>query len=157
MKLTTFFAAAAVSAVLASRIGHASARLYPTASLSICTPQKAALGIGLTNTGWMSCLDVDTGWLFTLEPGLSGGSLNMGLRSGVSFFFIPLARIDVAASAMYTWNQPWGGLQDDQTYLGLRTSTWLPLLNVSVGLLRHVAGRDEDHDWVVTAGIGIGI
>jgi hypothetical protein len=58
---------------------------------------------------------------------------------------------------MYAWNQPWGGLQDDQTYLGLRASARLSLLNVSVGLLRHVAGRDEDHDWVVTAGIGIGI
>ena len=134
-----------------------SGNVFPTVSVSLCTPQKAALAIGLTSTGWLEYYGVDSGWLFVLEPGLSGGSVNLGFRTGMNLFVIPLARLDCVATLLYTWNDPWGDLENDQTYAGIRASTWVPMVNASLGLLRHIGGEDDDHDWLVTAGLGVGI
>lgn len=131
--------------------------IFPTASINFCTPQKASLAIGLTNTGWFDYFGVDSGWFFTLEPGLSGGSVNAGFRTGMNLFLLPMFRFDGMVSLMHTWNNPWGGLEDDQTYLGIRAATWVPLVNVSLGLFRHVGGGDDDHNWLVTAGVGVGL
>ncbi|MBN1433896.1 hypothetical protein JW921_03995 [Candidatus Fermentibacterales bacterium] len=141
--------------------GHASGLsrngIMPTISASFCTPQKGSLAIGMTSVGWLSFFGTKTGWVFSLEPGISGGAVNLGIASGLNLFFVPLARFDAVATLLHTWNDPWFELENGQTYLGIRGIMWVPLVNASLGVLRHIGGGDRDHDWVVTAGVGVGI
>lgn len=128
----------------------------PTAAAQVTLPQKLSISVGVTGIPWGLLWSSDGGMLLRLEPGLCGGKLHLGYRSSLSMAFIPVASADICASVMYTWNDPWGGLANDQTYLGteFRAST-VPVV-LSFGIYRHIAGGDEEHDWVFSAGGGIG-
>lgn len=70
--------------------------------------------------------------------------------------FVPVVSADICCSLMYTWNDPWNGLENDQTYAGLEMRAGGGLLVISAGVFRHVAGGDTDHDGVFSGGAGIG-
>lgn len=128
----------------------------PTIGVKLTTPQKMSLSIGFSGTSWGGLFGPDSGFLIRLEPGLSGGKLHLGTRHTFSMVLIPVFSMDICASVMYTWNNPWTGLENDQTYIGGELQVGAYLLMVSTGLYRHVAGGDEDHDWVFSAGAGLG-
>ncbi|OPL18415.1 MAG: hypothetical protein AVO35_06110 [Candidatus Aegiribacteria sp. MLS_C] len=117
--------------------------------------------MGMAGIPWGRIWSDDGGLLVRLEPGLSGGKLHVGFRSAFSILFFPAVASDICGSVLYgsvlyTWNDPWGGLENDQTYLGTEfRATAVPLV-LSFGLYGHVAGNDDEHDWLFSAGGGIG-
>ncbi|MCK5065314.1 MAG: hypothetical protein KAQ97_08525 [Candidatus Fermentibacteraceae bacterium] len=130
--------------------------LFPTIGAKITTPQKISISLGISGTSWGRLFGPDSGFLIRLEPGLSGGKFHIGTRHTFNMALIPVCSMDICASVMYTWNNPWIGLKNDQTYIGGELQFGAHLLIVSAGLYRHVAGGDEDHDWVFSAGAGLG-
>jgi len=149
----------AASAVLFTCAG--SARAYgpgisPTAGVQITVPQKLSVSAGISTIPFGNVYGSGAGMVFRLQPGLAGGKVQAGLRSAFSFFFLQVVSLDITGSLLYTWGDPWGDLQPDQTYLGgeLRACT-IPLV-FSTGVYRHVAGGGDRHEWLVSAGAGIG-
>lgn len=130
--------------------------LFPTIGAKITTPQKLSLSIGFSGASWVRLFGPESGFLIRLEPGLSGAKFHLGTRHTFNLMLIPVSSMDICASVMYTWNNPWGGLRNYQTYIGGELQFGVHLLIVSSGLYRHVAGDDEDHDWVFSAGAGLG-
>ncbi len=128
----------------------------PTISIKLTTPQKMSISLGFSGTSWGGLFGSDSGLLIRLEPGLSGGKLHLGTRHTFSMVLIPVLSMDICASIMHTWNNPWTGLKNDQTYIGGELQLGAHLLVVSAGLYRHVAGDDEDHSWVFSTGAGLG-
>jgi hypothetical protein len=124
--------------------------------LQVGIPQKVSVSLGITSIPWGSVWGSDGGFLVRIEPGLSGGKLHAGLRSTLSMAFLPIVSADVCASLMYTWNDPWSGLADDQTYVGTEFRVCAIPVILSCGIYRHVAGGDTGHDWVFSAGGGLG-
>ncbi len=128
----------------------------PTIGVKLTTPQKMCLSLGISGTSWGGLFGPDSGILIRLEPGLSGGKLHLGTRHTFSMALIPVLSMDICASVMYTWNNPWTGLQNDQTYVGGELQFGAHLLVVSAGLYRHFAGGDEGHTWAFSTGAGLG-
>ncbi len=128
----------------------------PTIGIKLTTPQKMSLSLGISGTSWGGLFGSDSGILIRLEPGLSGGKLHLGTRHTFNMVLIPVLSMDICGSVMYTWNNPWTGLENDQTYVGGELQFGAHLLLVSAGLFRHVAGGDEDHSWVFSTGAGLG-
>ena len=79
-----------------------------------------------------------------------------GDKKYLQYDFFPVTSYDMCCSLMYTWNDPWSGLENNQTYLGLEAQAGGGLVLISAGVYRHVAGEDTDHDWVFSYGAGIG-
>lgn len=128
----------------------------PTVSLQVTSPQRynASFGISTTRLGaW----GPKAGFLARLEPGLGGGKAHIGSRFAFSLAFIDLFYTDLTASVMHTWGDTWGNLPKDQTYLGGEVRFGANLLLGTAGVYRHVGGSDEEHDWVVSLGVGLGI
>ena len=88
----------------------------PTVGVKVTTPQKLSLSIGFSSIPWNSLWGGDSGMVLRLEPGLAGGKIHLGLRSAFSMIFIPITSVDICCSLMHTWNNPWNGLENDQTY-----------------------------------------
>ncbi len=128
----------------------------PTVGVKVTTPQKLSVSIGFSNIPWNSLWGGDSGMVFRLEPGLAGGKVHLGIRSAFSMVFIPVTSIDMCCSLMYTWNNPWNGLANDQTYAGVEFRGVFHFIVLSAGIYRHVSGGDTDHDWVFSGGVGFG-
>jgi len=130
----------------------------PTASIQINRPQKLSISIGVSTAGIMSLplFGPESGFLLRLEPGLSGSKLHVGTRSIFNMLFLPVVSVDITASLLYTYNSPWGDLENDQTYMGLESRFGAHLLLVTAGMYRHIGGGDSEHDWHFSAGAGIG-
>jgi hypothetical protein len=128
----------------------------PTASLQITSPQRYNASIGVSTTR-LGIWGPKTGFLARLEPGLGGGKAHIGSRFAFSLGFIDLFYTDLTASLMHTWGRTWGGLEKDQTYLGGEVRFGANLLLGTFGVYKHVHGSDEDHDWVVSLGLGLGL
>mgnify|MGYP001144650193 CR=1 FL=1 len=129
----------------------------PTVGVQLTTPQKLNVSVGITTIPLGGVLSSDGGLLVRLEPGLSGGKVHAGLRTSLSMVFIPMVSADMCASLLYTWNDPWGGLENDQTYLGAELRACAVPVIVSGGIYRHVAGDDTENEWVFSMGAGVGI
>ena len=145
---------AALSAVLAAA---GAPDWSPTVGVQLTTPQKLNVSVGVTSIPWGGFWSSQGGLLVRLEPGLSGGKVHAGFRTSLSMAFIPIVSADVCASLLYTWNDPWGGLENDQTYIGAEFRASAVPVIVSSGIYRHVAGYDTENDWVFSMGAGIGI
>ncbi|RKZ06583.1 hypothetical protein DRQ25_13595 [Candidatus Fermentibacteria bacterium] len=128
----------------------------PTVGLKVTTPQKISVSIGFSSIPWNSLWGGGSGLVFRLEPGLAGGKVHLGVRSAFSMVFIPITSVDICCSLMYTWNNPWNGLANDQTYAGIEARGGFHLFILSAGIYRHVSGVDADHDWIFSGGVGLG-
>jgi len=128
----------------------------PTIDVKVTYPQKASVSIGISSISWGSLWGGGNGVVFRVEPGLAGGKVHLGVRNAFSMILIPVMSTDICASLMYTWNDPWHGLQNDQTYAGVEIRGAMHLLVISAGIFRHIAGEDTEHDWVLSGGAGVG-
>jgi hypothetical protein len=128
----------------------------PSLAVKVTSPQKLSVSIGISSISWGSVWGGGSGVVFRVEPGLAGGKIHLGIRSAFSMLFIPVMSVDVSGSLMHTWNDPWYGLENDQTYAGVELRSGAHLLVVSAGVYRHIAGTDAEHDWVFSGGAGVG-
>ncbi len=128
----------------------------PTVGVKVTAPQKLSVSIGFCNIPWIGLWGGDTGMVFRLEPGLAGGKIHLGIRSAFSMVFIPITSVDICGSIMYTWNNPWNSLENDQTYAGVEMRGGFHFFILSAGIYRHISGVDTDHDWVFSCGAGLG-
>lgn len=128
----------------------------PTVGVKLTMPQKVSISLGISSIGWGSIWGSDSGFLFRVEPGLSGGKVLIGSRNAFSMILVPIMSFDICGSYLYTWNDPWSGLENDQSYLGVEVQGSAYLMIVSAGVYRHIAGGDADHDWIFSAGAGLG-
>ncbi|MBD3278785.1 MAG: hypothetical protein GF388_10840 [Candidatus Aegiribacteria sp.] len=128
----------------------------PTVSLQVTTPQKLSVSLGLSSVSWMNLMGKETGAVFRVEPGLSGGKVHLGVRNMFLFSFVPIVSGEMTASLMYTWNDPWYGLPNGQTYLGAEYRGAIHLVVFTAGIYSHVAGDDDSKNWTGSFGMGIG-
>lgn len=129
----------------------------PTASIQITSPQRASVSVGITSIGFGTLWGPESGMLVRIEPGLGGGKLHVGSRFGFSMAFIPIMHADLTAAVLHTWGDPWAELESGQTYIGLELRTGTYLFLATAGVYRHALGADGDHDWIISAGAGLGI
>ncbi len=108
----------------------------------LSTPQIAALSMTVMNYN---------GTLIQLEPGISGGKLNIGL--GAEFFGYGLG---IKASILQTWGSPLGGIEADQIYIGGDFEIMVNWVSLNMGMYGHSAGDDDDRDVILSIGIGYG-
>ena len=104
----------------------------------------------------MNLMGEETGAVFRLEPGLSGGKVHLGVRNMFLFSFIPIVSGEFTASLMHTWNDPWRGIPNGQTYLGAEYRGSIHLLVFTAGFYSHAAGDDDSKSWTGSFGIGMG-
>ncbi len=97
-----------------------------------------------------------SGFFTQIEPGIAGGKLSAGYRYG-KHQFLPLFNIGLAVSLMQTWSNPLQDVDSGQTYIGLELSGAFSMLGLNGGVFRHIAGDDEDSNWIYSLGIGVGI
>lgn len=128
----------------------------PTVSVQVTSPQRYNLSLGVSGVDWGGIFGSESSFLIRVEPGISGGKFHAGARSSFSFAFVPVVSVDMTGAIMYTWNDPWNGIPDDQTYAGMEMR-WgaLPWV-ISAGYYKHVAGWDTEHEWVTSFGAGFG-
>ena len=112
----------------------------PTVGVKVTTPQKLSVSIGFSSIPWIGLWGGDSGIVCRLEPGLAGGKIHLGIRSAFSMVFIPITSVDICGSLMYTWNNPWNGLENDQTYAGVEARGGFHLFILSAGIYRHISG-----------------
>lgn len=146
-----------LSAIAFAAFGRGAAPLTPTASLQVTTPQRLNASIGIATIEMATIWGPKAGMLVRLEPGLGAGKAHIGGRFAFAIAFIDLFYTDLTASVMHTWGRTWGGLEKDQTYLGGEVRFGASLLLGTFGVYKHVHGSDEDHDWVISLGAGLGI
>jgi hypothetical protein len=118
------------------------------------TPIKVSGAFGLSFARFTS-RSAYRGFFFHVEPGWGGGKLNVGYRFGEARF-MPIWNVGLTTSLMQTWGDPLQGVEPDQTYIGLELSGAFAMLGLNGGVFMHVAGDDEDHDWIYSLGVGIG-
>lgn len=129
----------------------------PTVSLQVTTPQRFNASIGIASIEMGSLWGPKAGFLARLEPGLGAGKAHLGGRFAFAMAFIDVFYTDLTASVMHTWGDTWGNLERDQTYVGGEVRFGANLLLGTAGIYKHVHGSDEDHNWVASFGVGLGI
>lgn len=127
---------------------------FPCAMTRYSTPLKLGFVLGISRNHLYG-RDQFHGPFFQLEPGFGGGKINLGYRAG-AYRFIPLFNLGLSASLMHTWGNPLGDIEPDQTYAGLELSGAVYVIGLNSGVFRHIAGDDNQHDWIVTIGAGAG-
>ena len=113
------------------------------------TPQKFSVMIGLESTsssmGWSS-----SGSFVAIEPGIGGGKLHLGYFEGQGF-----GGLLMKLSLLRTWGAPLD-FEPDQTYVGAELTYSYFLVSLTGGGYVHVAGDDDEHDFIFSGGIGLG-
>jgi hypothetical protein len=130
-------------------------QLFPCSMVRYSTPIKVSAALGVVFMKFCGYNEY-TGFFVQAEPGFAGGKLNLGYRYG-GHRFIPLFNIGLSASLMQTWDNPLNDVEGGQTYVGLELSGALSFFGVNFGVFRHVAGDDDEHQWIYTLGVGGGI
>lgn len=116
---------------------------------------RFSCALGVTVNSIMSSGDLFHGPFFHIEPGLAGGKVNLGYRTG-RVMFVPVLHGGMSLSLLRTWGEPLSGVESGQTYLGAELSGGFMVVVVNGGLYRHVGGEDSTHDWIVSLGAGLG-
>ena len=147
---------AAISMFLVLIVAPGAATCFPTVAAKLTYPAKASVEVGISSHDLGSLFSVADGLVLRAEPGLSGGKLHAGIRSQFTFLFIPLVTWDYTISAMQTWNDPWGGYANNQTYIGIEAQGKVNLVLMSAGVYWHVAGDDEEHNVLFSGAVGFG-
>ena len=130
-------------------------QLFPCINARYSTPMKLSFAAGVT---FMQLHSNGTysGFFSQIEPGIAGGRLNFGYRYG-EYHFLPVYHIGACASLMHTWGNPLGDVESGQTYIGIELSGAFNVIILSGGAFRHIAGDDEENDWIYSLGAGLGI
>lgn len=127
---------------------------FPCAMTKYSAPLKLGWVLGISRVHHIGRQQYH-GPFFQIEPSIGGGKINAGYRAG-AYRFIPLYNVGISASVLHTWGNPLGDVQPGQTYAGLELSCALYLLGFNTGLFHHIAGDDQQNNWLVTIGIGAG-
>lgn len=127
---------------------------FPCVMTRYSTPLKLGWVLGISKN-YVQGRNQFHGPFYQLEPGFGGGKINIGYRFG-AYNVIPLSNIGLSGSLLQTWSNPLGDVEPKQTYTGLELSGALYVLGFNSGIFRHIAGDDNQHDWIVTIGAGAG-
>ena len=132
-----------------------STQLFPSVLVRYSTPIKVS---GVFGVVFMKLHGNNTysGFFTQIEPGIAGGKLSAGYRYG-EHHFLPLYNIGLAVSVMQTWSNPLADVDGGQTYVGLEIVGAFSMVGLNGGVFKHLAGDDEDSNWIYSLGIGIGI
>ena len=130
-------------------------QLFPSAMVRYSTPIKVSgvFGLVFMQLHGNNCY---SGFFTQIEPGIAGGKLSAGYRYG-KHHFMPLYNLGLAVSIMQTWGNPLQDVESDQTYVGLEVVGALSMLGLNGGVFKHIAGDDEERNWIYSLGIGVGI
>ncbi len=146
-------------------------RFRHTYSLKWTSPQRLACGITgiicLNEVRWEAGPSV-SGILVQAEPGIGGlkVALGYGFVSSVRTFTgdelgllghlgIPWLGYAAKVALLRTAYNPWHAAAG-QTYLGLDLQANVLLLNVDLGLFRHIDGDRPNREWLFVWGVGMG-
>ena len=132
-----------------------STQLFPSVMVRYSTPIKVSWALGVVFMKLHSS-HAYSGFFTQIEPGIAGCKLNAGYRFG-EHHFLPVYNIGLAVSVMQTWGSPLQGVESDQTYAGLELVGAFSMIGLNGGVFKHVAGDDEDSNWIYSLGIGLGI
>ena len=149
------FALAASCAVLAPCASQATG-IQPTWSVRLSNPQIASASVGVlvgeieSETPPASGTQLPSGLLLQLEPGLGGGKASIGYAKGL----LPYAAGGVKLSVLRTWGHPLFA-DPRRTYVGIEGEASF-FIQLSVGVMRRVAGDGNSGRWLVTGGVGLG-
>jgi hypothetical protein len=132
-----------------------SSQLFPSAMVRYSTPIKVSGVLGLVFMK-LHGHNSYSGFFTQIEPGIAGGKISVGYRYG-EYHFMPIYNIGLALSVMQTWSNPLQDVEGGQTYVGLELVGALSMVGLNGGVFKHIAGDDEDSDWIYSLGIGLGI
>jgi len=133
----------------------ARAEVEPALNAELGGPQKLSANLGIRlAAGSEAARGYGRGVVFQLQPGVAGGSLNVGWMP-VSFAAQGTQAIGagVKARLLRTWGSPWGA-DPDRTYAGVEAAVVVGI-KASVGVLWKL-GSSAGRKTVVTWGVGIG-
>jgi hypothetical protein len=142
--------------------GSAAARaeVEPAFNVELGGPQQLSANLGIrVPAGSPAARGYGRGFVFQVQPGIAGGSVNVGWMP-ISFAATPTQALGVGVKArlLRTWGSPWSGAEPDRTYAGLELAAVVGV-KASVGVLWRLGseeGESEGGRTVVTWGIGIG-
>lgn len=129
-------------------------QLFPCCMTRYSTPIKVSgvLGLSFNKTTGEG---IYHGPFVQLEPGWGGGKVTAGYRLGM-YRFLPIWNIGASASLLQTWGDPLQDVEPDQTYIGAELSCAFSVIGLNGGVFMHVAGDDDEHDWIYSLGAGVG-
>ena len=133
----------------------AHAELEPAFNAEVGGPQKLSANVGLRiATGSASARGYGRGFVFQLQPGIAGGSLNVGWMP-ISFAAhgTQARGLGIKARLLRTWGSPWGA-DPDHTYAGIEGAVVVGV-KASVGV-QWKLGSGTGRRTIVTWGVGVG-
>jgi hypothetical protein len=144
--------AALLTAALASAAG---AEVEPALNAEIGGPQKLSANLGIRiPAGSEAARGYGRGVVFQVQPGIAGGSVNLGWMP-LSFAAQGTQALGVGVKArlLRTWGSPWGA-DADRTYAGVEAAAVIGV-KASVGVMWKL-GSDTGRKTIVTWGVGVG-
>jgi len=136
----------------------ASAEVEPAFSAEVGSPLKLSANVGL----WLGHVGEDgaeqgRGFLLQAQPGLGGVAFNLGWTPlALPGWGTQAVGFVVKARYLRTWDDPWGGLEPDQDYVGVELAlAWI--VKVSVGVITRVGGSGGGHGTAFTWSVGVGL
>jgi hypothetical protein len=142
--------------VLCAGSSRLSAEVEPAMSLELGGPQKLSANLGFKlGATKANASEVGRGFFFQVQPGLGGGSVNVGFSPvSLASWGTQAVGVVVKARLFRSWGDPWT-IEPDQTFAGGEIGVaWI--VKVSVGVLQRVqsgAGKAT----VVTWSVGVGL
>jgi hypothetical protein len=153
MRLALVLLAGAALAVCAAR--SAAAEIEPAFNAEVGGPQKLSANLGIRiAAGSAGARGYGRGFVLQAQPGLGGGSLNVGWMP-LSFAAHGTQAIGggLKARLLRTWGSPWGA-DADRTYAGVEAAAVIGV-KASVGVLWRI-GSAPGRRTVVSWGLGVG-
>jgi hypothetical protein len=132
------------------------AEVEPALSLEVGGPQKLSANLGFKlGATKADASEVGRGFFFQLQPGLGGGSVNIGFSPvSLAGWGTQAVGVVVKARLLRSWGDPWT-IEPDQTFAGVEIgAAWI--VKVSVGVLQRVesgAGKATVFTWSVGVGL----
>jgi hypothetical protein len=147
--------AVALAGLLPVSAAMARAEVEPALTAELGGPQKLSANLGIRiPTGSETARGYGRGFVFQVQPGIAGGSVNVGWMP-LSFAAHGTQALGAGLKArlLRTWGSPWGA-DPDRTYAGFEAAAVIGI-KASVGVLWKL-GSDTGRKTVVTWGVGIG-
>ena len=134
---------------------RAHAQVEPALNAELGGPQIVSANLGIrVPAGPESWRGYGRGFVFQVQPGVAGASLNVGW---MPFAFAAQGTqaigVGIKGRLLRTWGSPWGA-DPDRTYAGLEAAAVIGV-KASVGVLWKI-GSGSGRTTVVTWGVGIG-
>jgi hypothetical protein len=135
----------------------ARAEVEPALSAEVGRPLKLSANVGV----WVGHVGEDgaeqgRGFLLQAQPGLGGIAVNLGWTPiALPAWGTQAVGFVIKARYLRTWDEPWGGLEPGQDYVGGELAlAWI--VKLSAGVLTRV-GSGEGKDTVFTWSVGVGL